>query len=1301
MIKLSKNGITTLKKQYKSVLLKCLAINAGVFMMTVPAMATEITEDTVFSSDYDGAIYNSSDMGGQGSLYFGDELVISDGVNTANEHIIVGPVHDFENGNNIKITGGETTFVGRSLNTSSGAIEMSGGVLNFNSSDDSENDDLTLWAAKDITINGGTINLNGEDASIDTIYDWTDADGNPYPAPENPGNINISGGTINMNVASQIASEGAINISGGKFNLLDSSIYSVNKMNITGGTFVMENSGFQSGNDNFEGSANTDMILQSTKITATDSDIESTHDIIIKNSEISLVSTNPVLDNEGAGVAYEGSGEDEAETFGIWADNNVSVTDSTISVKDSYIASEKNILIDGSATDLTIDRGSVKSESGDITISGGKIEVENNGEIKAHNGKLSLSGGEITVNNGEVDGLNADISGNVKINVANGWLGADEMLTISGGEINLSKEGVLGASPLDDNIGTGLVKITGGTINAENSFLVAEADNDGEGNFQMSGGTINLTSGSSIYGIVDISGGTINMTDSDIEAEGNMIIKDSIIKLSSTDELNHDNSDIHGIWADGNIELGGENNFELNNSYIAADGDLVITGGNYKNTGNEDSQFIAKSITFKDGYERNISFETKVINIEGGSSGSQRDKFESRTIELGDDDDYFNQKGGSSVYVNEMADGMGHVNVSGGKLDLTTSEFDSLYVNVSGGEVNLKGSEEIEANLYARKNYDITGGTINMNGYAVMDNIADIEVDKYDKFALNISGGTINVSGKENEISSSKEINFTGGTININEGAELGMFGGNESAPITVNFGKNAVYNVGGILNTNITGNGQINITGPKAYLNGNVSMTDGGVMNIDANQALVDGDVTFAKGSTLKMAITDAANGQLKANKIVAEKDSTLSLNITKTMQKDESASFKLFDAETIDNNFSNVAQNARYEISTKDGAIYDIIYKASASDVVTEAGGTAGNAATAEAWDQLMNATETSEITKAIVNLLNQLSQTYGQAYTDALTALAPDTAPAVQQAAAETAGQVFSAVGTRLSGGSVAGSNQGMSSGDAFDDVSIWAQGMFNHARLSGTKKAKGFDADTYGTALGIEKQLNNHFKAGVGYAYSKTDINGFMRDTDVKTHTAILYGEYKPNNWYTNAVMSYGWSDYEEKKNVAGINVKSKYDVEAFGLQAMTGYDIYTSAFNITPEAGLRYIHVKQDAYTDTAGQRVKSQNTDTLTGVLGTKITKSFTTGNSMLLKPELKVAMTYDISHDNSKSTVTLVNGAVYNVTGKPLNRFGVELGTGVTAEVNDNVELSVGYEGKFRKDYQDHSGLINAKYKF
>lgn len=65
---------------------------------------------------------------------------------------------------------------------------------------------------------------------------------------------------------------------------------------------------------------------------------------------------------------------------------------------------------------------------------------------------------------------------------------------------------------------------------------------------------------------------------------------------------------------------------------------------------------------------------------------------------------------------------------------------------------------------------------------------------------------------------------------------------------------------------------------------------------------------------------------------------------------------------------------------------------------------------------------------------------------------------------------------------------------------------------------------------------------------------------MRSTDVDTHTAIVYGEYKPSNWYVNSIATYGWSDYSEDKSVAGVGVKADYDVETFGLQAMTGYDM---------------------------------------------------------------------------------------------------------------------------------------------
>ena len=137
------------------------------------------------------------------------------------------------------------------------------------------------------------------------------------------------------------------------------------------------------------------------------------------------------------------------------------------------------------------------------------------------------------------------------------------------------------------------------------------------------------------------------------------------------------------------------------------------------------------------------------------------------------------------------------------------------------------------------------------------------------------------------------------------------------------------------------------------------------------------------------------------------------------------------------------------------------------------------------------------------------------------------------------------------------------------------------------------------------------------------------------------------------------------------------------------------------FGLTPEVGLRYVHISQDGYTDSADQKVSGNDSDILTGVIGAKVSKTWTLENGMNIKPEARIAATYDLFNDDVNSVVTLANGSAYAVDGEALDRFGMEFGAGVTAEVNDNVELSLGYEGKFREDYQDHTGLINAKYKF
>lgn len=781
--------------------------------------------------------------------------------------------------------------------------------------------------------------------------------------------------------------------------------------------------------------------------------------------------------------------------------------------------------------------------------------------------------------------------------------------------------------------------------------------------------------------------------------------------------------------------------FGISNAYAeyTSLGNLVVNDGDTINeTSGSEKYYDAITINggtvnINNGSEIKTEKTGDVINISGGTISLDEGEIKGHSGNM-------NITGGTITGTNDTEIDAGIATISGNTV-IALSKGASIgadsILNINGGTFNLSDNGFINAGPYDEYEgvglIQMTSGTINMQNALIVANASSVD-NVRDAGNIQIKGGTVNVKGGNNIImtSNNAEVSHISGNnavLNVSEGANLYVYekySRNHGTEFfdrfyqkgTLNILDNATINLGGTLNSNVNNAAKFNVTSTSAKLNGNFNVNNNGVVDLGTNKLTVDGNVAFNEGSKLALVFTSKDKvGQIDAKNIsINENNTTLDMSFNNPAVANSGVEVQVLNAsEEFTGKFAKIAENSEYNIEDKGNGLYAISKKSSAPDEGGDDSGKGDDTPAVipvaddagDAWNNLDTGSVKNETTVAVADRLtylrnHQTTAAGKQAYEDALTALAPETAPAVQQAATEGANQIFGAVGTRLSGGAVASAKQGMSSGDnPFTKVAVWVQGLFNKAKLDDTSKSKGFDSKTYGTALGVESKISDDVKMGVGYAYSKTDIDGFMRDTDVKTHTAILYGEYKPNNWYVNAIASYGWSDYDEKKNVAGVGVKADWDVEPFALQMMTGYDMYFNGFGVTPEAGLRYIHVKQDKYTDTAGQSVKSDDSDIVTGVLGAKIAKSYNLSNGMLLTPEFKAAMTYDISHDNSKSTVTLVNGSSYSVTGKPLNRFGVELGAGITAELNDNVELSLGYEGKFRKDYQDHTGLINAKYKF
>lgn len=781
--------------------------------------------------------------------------------------------------------------------------------------------------------------------------------------------------------------------------------------------------------------------------------------------------------------------------------------------------------------------------------------------------------------------------------------------------------------------------------------------------------------------------------------------------------------------------------FGISNAYAehTSLGNLVVNDGDTINetSGSEkyyDSITInGGTVNIKNGSEIKTEKTSDVINISGGNISLDEGEIKGHSGNM-------NITGGTITGTNDTEIDAGIATISGNTV-ITLSKGASIgadsILNINGGTFNLSDNGLIDAGPYDEYEgiglIQMTSGTINMEGAHLIAEASSIN-NVRDAGNIQIKGGTVNVKSGNNIImtSDNAEVSHVSGSnaiLNVSDGANLYVYEkysrdhGTELFDRfyqkgTLNILDNATINLGGTLNSNVNNAAKFNVTSTSAKLNGNFNVNNNGVVDLGTNKLTVDGNVAFNEGSKLALVFTSKDKvGQIDAKNIsINENNTTLDMSFNNPAVANSGVEVQVLNAsEEFTGKFAKIAENSEYNIEDKGNGLYAISKKSSAPDEGGDDSGKKDDTPAVipvaddagDAWNNLDTGSVKNETTVAVADRLtylrnHQTTAAGKQAYEDALTALAPETAPAVQQAATEGANQIFGAVGTRLSCEAVAATKQGMSSGDnPFTKVAVWVQGLFNKAKLDDTSKSKGFDSKTYGTALGVESKISEDVKLGIGYAYSKTDIDGFMRDTDVKTHTAILYGEYKPKNWYVNAIASYGLSDYDEKKNVAGVGVKADWDVEPFALQMMTGYDMYFNGFGVTPEAGLRYIHVKQDKYTDTAGQSVKSDDSDIVTGVLGAKIAKSYNLSNGMLLTPEFKAAMTYDISHDNSKSTVTLVNGSSYSVTGKPLNRFGVELGVGVTAELNDNVEVSLGYEGKFRKDYQDHTGLINAKYKF
>lgn len=626
----------------------------------------------------------------------------------------------------------------------------------------------------------------------------------------------------------------------------------------------------------------------------------------------------------------------------------------------------------------------------------------------------------------------------------------------------------------------------------------------------------------------------------------------------------------------------------------------------------------------------------------------------------------------------------------------------NLQTSIDGGGALFVGSASttnVENAVFTNNSSTVTGGaistradwysastdkTINDKGNAPEDYDTSTDYLKPNtKAELNLksvefSGNTAGTYGgavyNTFEKTSIADSVFTGNTADVSGGAiynesvaKIALSGDNVFTGNTAAGVANDIHNDGVIgitAGTTTIGSG---ITGA-----GSLNIADGAIMNIGTTTVE---QTSINIDGTLIASMLNADNyGKLLADEITTGENGKLQLAI---------GNVGTYDI------FGDVAHD---DITIDAGAAY-VVTNNGADGVVIET----------KSVDKIAQDTGLSTNSANVVNVLanvdNEVFNTislYAQQdiiagnveRVEAETAkLNPDDKPVAQSVATSVQNQVLSLAAGRMSGASV-----GRSGGDLADaDYGVWVQGLYNHSKYNGK-----FKGDTTGISAGFDTLIDGKYTLGIGYAYNDTDVDSDSRDTKIESNSVFVYGQYKPAEWYVNAALNYTMANYTETADPYGILHESEYDVNSFGGQVMAGYDF---AFGLTPEAGVRYLNVSQDAYESLLGH-VDGVDTNYLTGVAGVKYAFEIESDYDLKFRPEVRAAATYDFLSDSAVATITAPGNLSYVIDADRLSRLGGEFGIGLTAQYR-GLEVSLNYDLDLHEDYTSQTGMLKFRYNF
>jgi outer membrane autotransporter protein len=327
----------------------------------------------------------------------------------------------------------------------------------------------------------------------------------------------------------------------------------------------------------------------------------------------------------------------------------------------------------------------------------------------------------------------------------------------------------------------------------------------------------------------------------------------------------------------------------------------------------------------------------------------------------------------------------------------------------------------------------------------------------------------------------------------------------------------------------------------------------------------------------------------------------------------------------------------------------------------------------------------------------------------------------------------------ISNRLGGARNGGSSgSGVSSGETLNGVGVWMQGLGSHMKQNERKGIEGFTANTWGTTIGADKVLDNHFRAGLagsyGWARVKSKTPGNPSD-DINSYQATVYGSYDSldlckarqggkksyeavrsqveDSWYVDGMMAFTQNNYDSRREIWPGSAKRVAKADHYGQQYSTNFETgykfvfeETKDLEVTPFASLGYNYLYMNKYkekgADALNLNVEGEGFHQLEQALGTKLAYPIVAKKVGTFIPSAKAAWLYDYIGDRFETTASFAGGgASFNTVGAKPAKNGMLFGAELAFLDKGNITVTGNWDIELKDEFVSNTYYGTVRYDF